>query len=95
VLAAGAAVNAAADHGYLLRQRRAVPALAELGCFKCHTVDGAPLLAMAVAVIFIVTLLGFVFGDVVFRFPPSRPDRMGEYAWPPIGELPVPPRRGP
>jgi len=50
---------------------------------------------MAVAVIFIVTLLGFVFGDVVFRFPPSRPDRMGEYAWPPIGELPVPPRRGP
>jgi len=56
---------------------------------------GPPLVAMAVAVIFILALLGLVFGDVVFRFPPSRPDRMGTYAYPPIGDLPSPPRPSP
>jgi cytochrome c oxidase subunit 4 len=56
---------------------------------------GAPLLAMSVCVIFILALLALVFGDVAFRFPPSRPDRMGDYAYPAIGDLPAKPRPPP
>lgn len=75
-------------------------ALAKAGlvmAFFMHLAEtrGAPLVAMAVALIFIGTMLAFVFGDVAFRFPPARPDRMGDYAWPPIGSSPGGPRPSP
>jgi cytochrome c oxidase subunit 4 len=57
--------------------------------FFMHLWDtrGAPLVAMAVSLLFIVTLLALVFGDVVFRFPLARPDRMGSYGAPPVGAV--------
>ena len=55
--------------------------------FFMHLWDtrGAPLVAMFVSLLFILTLLALVFGDVVFRFPLARPDRMGSYAAQPVG----------
>ncbi|MEN9799226.1 MAG: hypothetical protein RL653_2922 [Pseudomonadota bacterium] len=57
--------------------------------FFMHLWDtrGAPLVAMAVSLLFIVTLLALVFGDVAFRFPLARPDRMGNYEALPVGAL--------
>lgn len=55
--------------------------------FFMHLQDtrGGALVAMFVSCILIVTLLAFVFGDVVFRFPLARPDRMGAYEALPVG----------
>jgi caa(3)-type oxidase subunit IV len=73
--------------------------------FFMHLWDtrGAPLVAMVVSLLFIVTLLALVFGDVAFRFPLARPDRMGGYEARPVGSIlgdgpdghahPVPPKR--
>jgi hypothetical protein len=46
---------------------------------------GAPLISFFISVLFVLTLIAGVFGDVVFRYPLARPDNVVKIAAPPIG----------
>ena len=46
---------------------------------------GGPLVSFTVSVIFVITLIAGVFGDIVFRYPLARPDKTMQVMSPPIG----------
>lgn len=46
---------------------------------------GAPLVSFTISVFFVLTLIAGVFGDVVFRYPLARPDKLLQIHAPPIG----------
>lgn len=46
---------------------------------------GGPLVSFTISVFFVITLIAGVFGDVVFRYPLARPDKLIQIQAPPIG----------
>ena len=46
---------------------------------------GGPLVSLSVSVFFVIALIAGVFGDVMFRYPLARPDKLHHIVQPPTG----------